>query len=177
MLLCWGQQHERESNQHYVRWFKVSMHWISCRPCVDHLIPRYRVLRTRIVFIEYLILGRGMEGSKQIQKIFFVHTTWNLLTSSRGLRLGTLGHNYGATRKHELCSRSGQVQNRSCRRSRSKVLRGSVAVLSAVSQLSASVSCQRLSAEVAVCFRSVWLGQGSVRRWRYKLFQTSLGLN
>ena len=81
-----------------------------------------------------------MEGSKQIQKIFFVLTTWTLLTSSRGLRLGTLGHNYGATRKHELCSRSGQVQNRSCRRSRSKVLRGSVAVLSAVSQLSASVS-------------------------------------
>ena len=71
------------------------------------LIPRYRVLRTRIVFIEYLILGRGMEGSKQIQKIFFVLTTWTLLASSQGLRLGTLGHNYGTTRKHELCSRSG----------------------------------------------------------------------
>ena len=86
-----------------------------------------------------------MEGSKQIQTIFFVLTTWTLVTSSRWLRLGTLGHNYGATRKHELCSRSGQVQiYRGCRGSSTllllALLRGSVAVLSAVSQLSASVS-------------------------------------
>ena len=68
----------------------------------------------------------------------------------------------------------GQVQiYRSCRGSRSKVLRGSVAVLSAVSQLSASVSGGCGVFPVSHGLVRARSGGGL----RYKLFQTSLGLN